>query len=152
MDDLTEAQKHHLEYWTAFRNYLKRRASFITPTKSQPPDKYWMGFATGRSGFEFGAHNLLRGKEISVELYLSSPDARLHFHLLRHETEQIEREIGAPLEWQEKPTQKHSRVIIRNNSNIDPTNKQDWPRQHEWLLDMLEAFHKAFVPRIKASR
>jgi uncharacterized protein DUF4268 len=109
-----------------------------------------MGFKTGRSGFEFGAHNLMRG-EISVELYLSSPDARLYFQILHYDKVQIEREVGSRLEWQEKPTKKHSRIIIRNHSDIDPTNKQDWPRQHEWLLDKLEAFHKAFVPRIRAA-
>jgi serine/threonine protein kinase len=146
---LTETQRHYLEYWTAFLNYMERRGSFIAPTKPQP--KYWLSFRVER-GFEFGVHNTLRGREISVELYLSGSDVRSHFHLLHRDREQIERQIGTSLEWQEKPTQKNSRVITRNRSKIDPKNSQDWLRQHEWLLDKLEAFHKVFAPRIRAIR
>jgi serine/threonine protein kinase len=130
-------------------NYMGQRGSFIAPIKPQP--KYWLSFRVER-GFEFGVHNILCGREISVELYLSGSDVRSHFHLLHRDREQIERQIGTSLEWQEKPTQKNSRVIIRNRSNVDPKNRQDWPRQHEWLLDKLEAFHKVFAPRIRAIR
>jgi hypothetical protein len=32
---------------------------------------------------------------------------------------------------------------------IDLENRQDWNRQHEWLCDKLEVFHKVFSPRVK---
>ena len=146
---LTATQRHHLEYWTAFRDYMERRGSFITPTK--PPKEYWMSFAVGRSGFGLDAYNGMRDKWIGVGLILSGPDAKPHFHLLSLEKGRIEDEIGARLEWQEKPSQKNS-VIALKLSNVDPTNRQSWPGQHEWLLGRLEAFHRAFAQRIKNLR
>jgi WD40 repeat protein/serine/threonine protein kinase len=147
--DLSKTQRHHLEYWTAFRAYMERRGSFISPTK--PPRDYWMSFAVGRSNFYLDAYNGMRDKWIGVGLVLSGNDAKPHFHLLSREREQIEGEIGAALEWQEKPSQKNS-VITLKRPNVDPTNKQDWPQQHAWILEKLEAFHKAFAPRIKNLR
>jgi serine/threonine protein kinase/sugar lactone lactonase YvrE len=148
-DNLTGTPRHHLDYWTAFRAYMERRGSFIAPANPQP--RHWRGFPVGRSGFRLGVHNRPRDKRISVLLYLDGPDAKSHFHLLSRERNQIEREIGARLEWQEKPSKKYSEIIL-NLPNVDPTNRQDWPRQHDWLLEKLEAFHKAFAPRIKNLR
>jgi hypothetical protein len=34
--------------------------------------------------------------------------------------------------------------------DADPMEKQDWPRQHLWLAETLERFHKTFTPRVKA--
>jgi WD40 repeat protein/serine/threonine protein kinase len=148
-DELSETKRHHLEYWTAFRSYMERRGSFITPPK--PPTQYCMSFAVGRSDFGFDAYNGMRDKWIGVGLVLRGADAKPHFHLLSREREQVEREIGTSLEWQEKQSQKNS-VVILKCPNVDPTNRQDWPRQHEWLLEKLEAFYKAFAPRIKNLR
>ncbi len=147
--DLTATQRHHLEYWTAFRDYMEGRGSFITPTK--PPKEYWMSFAVGRSGFGLDAYNGMRDKWIGVGLILSGSDAKPHFHLLSLEKGPIEDEVGARLEWQEKPSQKNS-VITLKLGNVDPTNRQGWPAQHEWLLDKLEAFHKAFAQRVRSLR
>jgi len=42
-----------------------------------------------------------------------------------------------------------SRVFLRNQG-VDPYGRERWPEQQNWLLDKLEAFHRAFAPRIKA--
>lgn len=149
VNSLTGRQKHHLDYWTAFRNYVEQHGSLVTPPN--PQTDYWAYFSVGRGGFALIAYNGMRDKWIGVELLLSGPDAKSHFHLLSREREQIEREIGTPLEWQEKPSQKTSAVTLKR-PNVDPTKRQDWPQQHEWLLDKLEAFHKAFEPRVKNLR
>ena len=57
----------------------------------------------------------------------------------------IEEEIGAELEWEEKG---------RRNAELyralaDPEDRQDWNRQHQWLCEQLEIFHKVFSPRVK---
>src|SRR5438045_3373645 len=78
--DLSKTQRHHLDYWTAFRSYMERRGSFIVPTK--PPRDYWMSFAVGRSNFYLDAYNGMRDKWIGVGLVLSGNNAKPHFHLL----------------------------------------------------------------------
>jgi hypothetical protein len=37
-----------------------------------------------------------------------------------------------------------------SKDDVDPANRDDWPSQHLWLAEKLEALHKAFAPRIKA--
>ena|GEM_PF-435161 len=145
-DKLSDTQRHHLEYWTAFRDYMERRGSFITPPKPQP--QHLMIFPVGRNDFSLEVFNVTRPNGIGMRLVLKGANAKTHFYLLNREKEQIEKEIKASLQWQEKMSQKNS-VINLVRYDVDPTNKQDWPRQHEWLLKNFEAFHEAFVPRIR---
>ena len=56
--------------------------------------------------------------------------------------------MGFNLEWEELPNRKESRVALRRNG-MDPTDRKDWPEQHKWLADHLEAFYKGFSPRVK---
>lgn len=60
---------------------------------------------------------------------------------------EIEREISPELEWQENPKQNYIR-FYRRNTNLEET--EDWKRQHQWLCEQLETFHKVFVPRVEA--
>lgn len=149
-DNLSEAQRHHLRYWTAFCEYVAQRGSFTERLK--PQARFWVQFPAalfGRSDIRLGAHNYLRGRErISVELNLSGPRAKSRFDLLSREREQIEGEIGARLEWHRKPDQESSKIYLEL-PNVDPTNGHDWPRQHDWLLKKLEAFYRAFAPRVR---
>ncbi|HEV7889382.1 MAG TPA: DUF4268 domain-containing protein [Pyrinomonadaceae bacterium] len=146
---LTETQRHHLAYWTAFRDYMERRGSFITATKPQP--HHLMIFPVGRGDFGLEVFNMTRPNSIGVRLVLRGVDAKRHFHILIREKEQIQKEVGSALEWEEKPSQKNS-VIYLIRRNVDPTDGRDWPRQHEWLLENLEDFYQSFIPRIKNLR
>lgn len=62
----------------------------------------------------------------------------------------IEKGIGAKLEWSEKPDEKQSdiRVIL---PDTDPEIRHDWDRQHQWwFCEQLETFYRVFAPRIQA--
>jgi hypothetical protein len=79
---------------------------------------------------------------------LSGSEAKSFFHLLQKGRESIEEEIGEPLEWRELAAGKESHIRLSKH-HIDPANRLDWGRQHEWLREKLELFHKVFAPRIK---
>lgn len=118
----------------------------------KPQARFWAQFPAalfGRSDIRLGTHNYPRGREnISVELNLSGPQAKSQFDQLSREREQIEREIGARLEWHRKPGQVSSKIYLELPS-VDPANQQDWPRQHGWLLKKLEDFYRAFAPKVR---
>jgi hypothetical protein len=38
--------------------------------------------------------------------------------------------------------------VYLRNTNFE--NRQDWERQHQWLCEKLETFHKIFAQRIDA--
>jgi hypothetical protein len=33
--------------------------------------------------------------------------------------------------------------------NADPTDKAEWPRQHQWLAKKINELHKVFAPRVR---
>ena len=110
--------------------------------------QHWMNFAVGRSGFRLSAFANTRDNRIGVQFLIDNDNPKAWFHHLYQQREDIENEIGRPLDWQELPTKKRSQVNI-NKFDTDPWNRTDWPAQHKWLLGTLENFYKAFSPRIK---
>jgi hypothetical protein len=56
--------------------------------------------------------------------------------------------IGDQLEWQELPGQKASKITLYRY-NVDITEDNQYPSIHEWMLDKMQRFRRAFVPRVK---
>ena len=87
-------------------------------------------------------------REIRSELYIAGDRAKAFFHLLHEQKDTVEQELGYPLEWEELPERRDSRVCIRLG-DVDPRDEEDWPRQHDWLAAKLNDMHRAFVNRIR---
>ena len=69
------------------------------------------------------------------------------FKDLRSMAVEIETEIGDPLTWHDSPDEKGCKIYLRRSADL---NQRDvWPEYHSWLLDHLEGFYRAFVPRIR---
>ena len=144
--ELTPTQELYLEYWTALRDFLEERRSLIKP--AEPPAKYWMPFAIGRSKFRLSASVSVKGW-ICVSLTLAGEDAKDHFYFLEQDKANIEKEVGAELEWGGKYKQKWSYISLSSQDEIDIEDRSDWDSQHQWLCDQLEIFHKVFSQRVK---
>lgn len=144
--ELTPIQELYLEYWTGLRDLLEQRNDVIRPREPRPAN--WLGFGIGHSKFRLAASASMRDKWICVSLILRAPDAKPHFYLLKRDKVDIEREIGAKLEWDEKDGLKRNEINL-SQDKIDLEDRSDWGKQHQWLCDKLETFHKAFSPRVK---
>ena len=145
-ENLTEAKKLQLEYWTAFREFVSSNSTVLKSQKPLP--QHWTNFAIGRSHCHLSAIVNTWENKIGVVLYLGGVDAKAHFHLLHAHKGAIEEQIGVNLEWRENPDKKDSGVWLR--VEYDPSEKSGWGEQHSWLLGMLEKFHAAFSSRIKS--
>lgn len=144
--ELSETRQTQLQYWTQFRDFLLERKSTLRPQK--PQAQHWTNFAVGRSNFWLVAFVSMREHRIGCGLVISGPDSKPAFRLLEQERNVIEAEIQAALEWEELPDKKESHVFIRLQQT-DPADRQKWPEQQQWLVDKLEAFHRAFSGRVK---
>lgn len=142
---ITVTKQLQLEYWTAFKDYVKKSSKILKSQKPLP--QHWTNMAIGRSHFHLVATVNTWDKQLSVYLCLSGPNAKPHFYLLRQEKDDIEREIGNELEWRELPENKESHITIRLNS--DPTDRSLWDEQQEWFVKQLENFHRVLSKRIK---
>lgn len=145
-ENLTDAKKLQLEYWTAFREYLLENSKIIRPQKALP--QYWTNFAIGRNYFHMSAFVNTRDNFVGLALVLSGLNSKPHYHLLHEQKTEIETELGEQLEWEEKPEKKESWIVIRHK--CDPWAKQTWPDQHNWLKEKLEGYYRVFAKRIKA--
>lgn len=146
-EELTPTKALQLEYWTAFREYVTRHSTVVRAQKPLP--QQWMNFAIGTARAHTYALVNTQAKKIGVRLQIhDSPDRLAIFNVLHADKTQLEQEFGAKLDWEEYPDKKSSYVSIRKNG-ADPRRKDDWPKQHEWLLKALESFKSVFGARIK---
>jgi hypothetical protein len=70
------------------------------------------------------------------------------FNALYAQREQIEKEFGSPLLWNELPTKIMSTIGITKD-NADIMNEDDWENQFAWLVDKLEKLDKVFRRRVR---
>ena len=83
-----------------------------------------------------------------VELSIDAENATYFFDRLQKQQNDIEQELGYPLKWEDKkPQTKRRRIAVYEDA--DPKDKKDWPRQHQWLAEKLNEFHRVFANRVK---
>lgn len=133
------------DYWTAVRELAIQRKSFLKFHKPLP--QAWTDVALGRTNLFMSAAINTTKKWASVSLVINTEVAKAHFKLLEADRPAIEAEVGEALDWRELPHRKQSHVVLVRAA--DPTDRKDWPAQHDWLLKTLETFHKVFSHRVK---
>lgn len=147
---LSEIQKLQLDYWTEFRRYMEANSD-IPCQKARPQG--WIIHSIGRSGFHLGSiasswnnetHSW--GGENRVQFVIRGTDLRLHFNQFKKHKDVIETEFGGKLSWDDS-AEKTCRVYVRQTADI--TDRDDWPKQHEWLRENVEALYRVFAPRVR---
>jgi len=133
-----------LEYWTAFNDHLINHDKPISPRKPLP--QHWYDISVGKSGVHFSLTLRSTAKDIGCEVYMSDETAKDLFNYLLKDKVAIETTTG-PLEWNELPEGKASRIIARKK--LDPTDKEKWETCFQWYLEFVGKFKREFVPRIK---
>jgi hypothetical protein len=73
---------------------------------------------------------------------------KVAFPILHAQQQVIDEAVGEPLDWQELPAQKRSRVNLYKLSE-DPSVETRRSEQHARFREKLERFREAFVPRLK---
>lgn len=147
--ELSETRITQREYWAALNPALDAVGGSVSG-KRKPQAMSWMSYSgIGRAGFAVNAAMNIAKRRIRAELYISCDGAKTFFSVLKSQKNEIERELGYSLEWEELPEGRDCRIASSLN-DVDPKDKTDWPRQHEWLAKRLNEMHRAFAPRVKA--
>ena len=144
-----EPERHRIRqaYWTALAEYLKANKS--TFTIRRPGKDHWHSFSAGRSGVVISDTIYTKKKRLGVELYFHNDPMKAGIRQLAADKAAIEAEFGEPLEWQELPTKKASRIAIFRDG-FDPADLATFPAQHAWMLSRMETFRRVFGARVKA--
>lgn len=145
--DLSETRTLQKAYWAGLNRVLSALAGPVAGNRKPQPQS-WMAYPIGRTFFALSAVMVRPKHQIRTELYISGGDAKRFFGLLRAHQEQVERELGYALEWEELPSKRDCRIACYLN-DLDPEDESDWPRQHEWLAKRLNDFHRVFSQRVR---
>ena len=148
--ELTETRLMQRDYWAELNNVLEEQGGPIAGNKKPQPQS-WMSYPIGHSKIHLGASMNLRENRLRAELYMTGHNAKSFFGQLLAQKDAIERELGYPLVWEELPEGRDSRISLPL-TDVDPDNKVDWPRQHQWLTKHLSDLHRVFANRVKTLR
>ena len=146
--ELTGTKALQLAYWGVLGSVLMAKGGPLAKERKPQPQS-WMSYSIGRSGFGINASMSRPKRQVRAELYMSNPNAKAFFHLLYAEKAAIEADLGHPLDWEELPQGKDTRISTPLN-DVDPEDQTDWTRQHDWLAAKLNELHRMFVSRVKA--
>ncbi|MEM6503856.1 MAG: DUF4268 domain-containing protein [Planctomycetota bacterium] len=144
--DLSDSRQLALEYWQTFVERLATNDPSLRTMK--PRAEYSIGSPIGRSNFYLVLYANPDKQNLGLFLSYEGADAKRSFFLTHQMKDEIEADFGHALDWQLAPNKKLSRTEIRMD-NANPANQDDWPRQHDWLIDMLQRFNIAFRQRVK---
>jgi hypothetical protein len=145
-EELSEPRMMQRRYWDALNTVLNNLGGAVSGNR-KPQPQAWMSFPIGRSGFNLAGVMIRPRQQIRAELYISGDRAKVLLALLRRQKDAVEQELGYPLDWEELPSRRDCRVSSYLNE-VDPEDKTDWPRQHEWLAKRLNDMHRVFNHRV----
>lgn len=151
-EDMSETRLLQRDYWLAFTQCLKRISGPYSEIAAQPPARGDMTFPIGRSFCTLAAGMQRKDHWIRTELYIrgdSKNTANAYFESLQKQRADIEKDFGEPLNWQALPGKRDCRISCELEG-ADPQDRTDWPRQHEWLAQHLNAMHNAFSKKVEA--
>lgn len=142
----TETKLSQLEFWSALVDCGRKKGTSVNFRKPRPQN--WYSLAVGRSRFNLSLTANTKLHRIGCELYIRHPKySKKAFALLLSQKEAIEADLG-PLDWQELPHRRDCRIVQYRSGDIE--DRSQWPEQHAWLLERLEAFKRTFSERVRA--
>lgn len=129
------------DYWVAFNDYAFKNSGFAKSfNKRKANTDHWMSLSVGSSSCNITLSQIRKYNNLLVEWYIS--DDKDLYHKLYDNRDTIEKEMGIYLEWNELPEKKASRIIAY--TTVDFENKDNWPKQFDWMIDVAVKMKKAF--------
>lgn len=151
-EEVSPHRQKQLKFWTAFREYMESKNSFVKCQKPQPYN--WINHSIGRAGAHltsslsmWNSETGVKSPEIRAELYFDGPTAKLEFDYLLKQKDHIESELGFKMIWHNPDDTVSCRIFSRQDA--DYLNESLWLSQFEWLRQKLEKMHQVFTPIVK---
>jgi hypothetical protein len=141
-----EAMPENAEYWAAFGAVVAAAEVPFEAPEATPQAQ--VSFPLEQPGFVFVTLIDTAEKRLGIYLQLSGEAAGANLRALHKQKAAIETEIASPLEWREVPDKQEGFIMLRREE-VDPSDRDAWTEQHEWLRDQLSAFHQAFAGRVE---
>ena len=145
----SESGTLYLEYWVALRDAWHAAGEKARFPKPRP--RQLLPVPIGRSGFRLAAVANKTERALRVERYVRQKNmpAKQAFDALLDQGAAIEDDYGGPLDWQRLPDRVASRIAV-HLPHADIAEREDWSRQHAWIVEQLTRLRRVFTHRVKA--
>jgi len=131
-------------FYEAFRDHLTSQGSALNiatiHTRSQ------LHFPRITAGVRPWAWMSLRHGSVNVGISFNGEKAFKKWALLKDESATLDQELGAKLNWHDRPNADWAYLEMSLSSN--PADESAWLMQHAWLREKLEALHRFVAPRL----
>jgi len=144
-EELSDATRLQLEFWTMFRSKLLQAEVVPSAQKARP--QYWFDVPLGRSGIWLSSTANTTHNKIGVRVYIHSAIADKALPQLEQQKEEIEDELGVKLQWNPNPSNRDKTIAIYRDADL--RQKAQWAQYTDWMVDMVSRFRKVFMPRVK---
>lgn len=128
---LSDRRKLRRDYWAQLLP-LAQEHGFV-PRQTNRRSAGCVSFPTGNPGFQLLVFVKINDPFVAAAVLFKGAQRRENFDTLRANRRDIEHAIGEKLLWQQRRSGQTLQATARLG-NADPSNKSDWPRQHEWLV------------------
>ncbi|MBA6153950.1 DUF4268 domain-containing protein [Gelidibacter maritimus] len=137
------------EFWKQLLPLLKNTELFsnVNPSKDS-----WLSAGAGVSGVNYTFSITGNYARIELSITTSSKETnKKYFRTLYNQRDAIETLFGNPLEWEELPDNKMSRIKYEL-TDVNLFDKSDWEKMNEFLIKHLPKFELALQPAIQKLR
>ena len=149
--DLSEGEKKRnqwrLAFWTDIHNRMK---SEKLPFRLQKPgEDHWSSIAVGRSGFHIAMLLTPKNQSIVVEVVIKPEGWKdAAFEQLKSQAAEIEKEVGAQLDWRPMLDKSSSKILLEQK--INPKVEANRKAVCDWFAEWTPKMFSAFSNRVKA--
>ncbi|RPJ06496.1 MAG: DUF4268 domain-containing protein [Spirochaetaceae bacterium] len=133
--ELTENNLFQLDFWQGLTDYLKANRSILRTRKAQA--QHWYDFAIGSSLAHLCMVVSVKDNFIRAEFYITNNKEL--YNMLFEKKVEIEKLLGFPMDWQELPNAKASRIAVQKDVTNIKDEKQikeayEWYKIHGEIL------------------
>ena len=144
----SERSERYRNFFQSLIDTLREEHKFTGSRKGQPQN--WHGFTSGHGhGITYGA-NFTGQKQARVEVYIDDTDGEWNIQMLESLEEhknQIELELGYPLQWQRLENRRACRIAATTPGSIDDDD-HTLTEIRDWMVKNLLALRLVFDPHL----
>ncbi|MBW6475106.1 MAG: DUF4268 domain-containing protein [Anaerolineaceae bacterium] len=145
--DYSNMKLDQLNFWEELRKYSENQIGDTIRLGRTPRAQHWFNIAIGRSGFRLTLNVNSVLERVGCEIFMHDENAKTYFDKLLGQKEQIEGQLGYPLEWQRLDEKKGTRIAVYRSGSIEK--EEERQELIEWLHQKANEFHRVFYNRIQ---
>lgn len=139
-DQLSNAKKFQLDFWTRFRDKLLETREISAVQTPRP--QYWFDVTIGKTYVHLSAICNTSENIVGIKVYIGNKAADKIFPFLESRKEEIEQDIGQKLVWNPHPEKQDKIILLEYPSDLRDAQKVE--DALDWLVKYTVKFRQIF--------